>query len=256
MKILYLSDLHTEMPEHIHIPPFPTDMDIIVFAGDLGHKKSIYLWLEMLHYASKCAKHVIVILGNHEHYDFDFETAVTFYRDQIKKFGLTNVHLLEQESITIGRDYMIKISTDLRSDDGITFLGCTLWVNATRKARNRPDYERKNSKLTPELVADRHIKSIEWLRGELAKPQIGPIVVVTHHVPIKPDDFNGHGGLTGHTSHWTDMGEFISEHQPDIWIYGHDHNPNTTVIGKTIIVTSPVGYIDEELQYTHRIIEI
>lgn len=103
MKIQIISDIHQE---------FGTDQldfknaDVIVFAGDVNIGVNGISWI----LKEIPDKPVIYVLGNHEYYQGVYPSTLL----DIKEISEgTNVHVLENESITI---------------DCVTFHGATLWT--------------------------------------------------------------------------------------------------------------------------------
>ena len=104
MKLQILSDLHLEFaPCQI----VNTDADVVILAGDIHLGDRGYKWAEQ----NIKNKEVIYVLGNHEFYK---EATPRLFEKLKKETKGTNIHVLENESISIG---------------GVKFLGCTLWTD-------------------------------------------------------------------------------------------------------------------------------
>jgi predicted phosphohydrolase len=84
-----------------------------------------------------------------------------------------------------------------------------------------------------------HQRHIAWLREKMAQPHDGPTIVVTHHAPIL--DALGTTGTLGH-AYGSDLTGFIEETRPDLWLYGHTHQPHEGRIGATSIRNVSLGY--------------
>src|SRR5690554_3685776 len=104
MKLQVYSDLHLEFEP---LSPAPTDVDVIVLAGDIHIGDKGVLWaLETFP-----DRPVIYVLGNHEFYTHKYPGLITKLKSLAQG---TNVHVLEKDSVKI---------------DGVAFHGCTLWTD-------------------------------------------------------------------------------------------------------------------------------
>lgn len=130
MKIAVCSDLHLEFGDiTLHNDQ---QADVLVLSGDicvakdlleqtspdfkygqagLGTNKS-----RRIHdfFSNCCAQfpHVIYVMGNHEHYHYDFKYTYNHLKDMLSY--LPNLHILEKETFEL---------------DGVTFIGGTLWTD-------------------------------------------------------------------------------------------------------------------------------
>lgn len=84
-----------------------------------------------------------------------------------------------------------------------------------------------------------HQRQIAWLREEMARPHDGPTIVVTHHAPLLEE--LGTMGTLGH-AYGSDLTGFMEEMQPDVWLYGHTHQPHAVRLGATIVRNVSLGY--------------
>jgi UDP-2,3-diacylglucosamine pyrophosphatase LpxH len=201
----------------------------------------------LLEECSKKYREVIYVIGNHEHYKFQFHKTV----DHIKSQLPSNIHLLEKESYEL---------------DGVLFLGATLWTDMNRQdaltmyhmqgAMN--DYrqitmlnEEKHvyHRLQPEYTVKEHFKTLDYFKLALAenKQREGgplPVIVATHHSPsklsIKPK-YEKDVLMNGAYS--SDLSELILDN-PEIrvWTHGHTHDFFDYIIGNTRIICNPRGY--------------
>jgi Icc-related predicted phosphoesterase len=234
MKVHILSDLHIEF-ENFALPE--TDSDVVILAGDTSLGTRGVDWVMK----NTVKNPVIYLAGNHEFYKHAYPKLLN---DLIEKTNQSNVHFLENQSITIG---------DIR------ILGCTLWTDFLlynsleysmyRASQTMNDYKliRKSpafSRLRPQDTALIHAKSVNWLKNELSGFS-GKTVVVTHHAPsLKsvPKAFYGHDINPCYCS---DLENLIREFQPELWIHGHIHTPCDYFIGKTHVICNPKGYPSE-----------
>jgi len=264
MRVSLISDCHIDFAD-LTLP----GGDVLILSGDIfeakSFKKEIYnpemVLLEheredqrpdryyrfILEECSAKYREVVMVMGNHEHYRFQFHKTY----DHIKSQLPDNVHLLEKESLVL---------------DGVLFLGATLWTDMNRQDaltiyhmqgamndyrqitmlnESTGDYHR----LQPEKTVQEHFKTMDYFKFALSenRQRAGgalPVVVVTHHSPsklsIKPryqKDVLMNGAYS------SDLSEFILDH-PEIrvWTHGHTHDTFDYMVGETRIICNPRGY--------------
>ena len=125
MKIAVTSDVHLEFaPLEIKNEQ---GADVLILSGDIltanaldytgamygdsRHSAVASRYHEFLSNVNKEFKNVIYIMGNHEHYNFDFAFTASHIREQIKHYE--NIHFLDKEVKVI---------------DDVTFIGGTMWT--------------------------------------------------------------------------------------------------------------------------------
>jgi len=264
MRVSVISDLHIDFAD-LTLP----GGDVLILSGDIFEAKSFkkenynpeMVLLEheredqrpdrfyrfILEECSRKYREVIMVMGNHEHYRFQFHKTY----DHIKSQLPDNVHLLEKESIVL---------------DGVLFLGATLWTDMNKQDaltiyhmqgamndyrqitmlnESTGDYHR----LQPERTVKEHLRTLEYFTTALAENRAReggalPVVVVTHHSPsklsIKPryqKDVLMNGAYS------SDLSEFILDH-PEIrvWTHGHTHDTFDYQVGETRVICNPRGY--------------
>jgi len=112
MRLHILSDLHIEFGK-FDLPEI--DADVLILAGDIHTKRNGIKWI--LEHAPKGVP-TLYVMGNHEFYGEKHPGLIQKIRAEA--IG-SNVHILENESITI---------------DGYYFFGCTLWTDLEQIQRN------------------------------------------------------------------------------------------------------------------------
>lgn len=235
MRIRILSDLHLEfgpagLPE--------VAADVVVLAGDVDKGTRGIDWaIERF-----AGTPVVYVVGNHEYYGHALPQLTEKLR--LAAAG-TNVHLLENRSVSIG---------------GITFFGCALWTDFDlhgnrrlaeieanvqmtdyRAIRVSPHYRR----LRPADTAAFHLASRRWLERELAAPAAGPRVVVTHHAPSARSLVPGTRHLPVSAAYASHLDALVEASGAGLWVHGHTHNAVDYRIGATRVVSNPRGYPDE-----------
>lgn len=261
MKVNVISDLHLEF-EELTLP----GGDVLILSGDvleakhlkaqdfapevialnerMGIKDSRYVKF----FTEECAKyrHVIYVMGNHEHYHFKFNKTY----DHLKANLPTNVHLLEKESVEIDNVVFIGATlwTDCNNGDPMTMMTLQHGMNDYKTVTNHYKAKGLYYKLTPKVTYEDHIRAKEYISEAAKAAGDKPVVVVTHHSPsrksTKPqyeDDFHLNGGYS------SNLEEFIMDH-PNIkvWTHGHTHHTFDYMIGTTRILCNPRGYAKYE----------
>jgi Icc-related predicted phosphoesterase len=225
--------------------------------------------------------HVVYVMGNHEHYDFDI--AHTYDRLKNELLPFDNIHLLEKETW---------------EHNGITFVGGTLWTdmnkndsltlwhtgqrmndfqlitNSNRKthhknvvyAKNpengsplrddngelvieRVDHYEKSSRWSPQDSVEDHTKMLDYI-NITTQDKTKSYVVVGHHAPsaLSIAEWFKHDTLMNGAFH-SDLSEFIMDRpQIKMWTHGHMHNSSDYMMGETRVVCNPRGYIGYEQQ--------
>jgi len=236
MRIHVVSDLHQEFGS-IDVPT--VDCDCVVLAGDVSTKRNGMAWILKRFRDIP----VIYICGNHEFYGEKLPRLTERLREEARG---TNVHFLENESVTIG---------------GVHFFGCTLWtdmalqgdwlvgaaeadcmMNDYRRVRNSSLGYRKLSAGDTRLL---HMGSLEAMRLFFASHNPKRSVVVTHHAPSIRSLPECRLAELVSCAYASRLDDFILEHQPRLWIHGHIHDNSDYFIGDTRVLANPRAYPDE-----------
>jgi DNA repair exonuclease SbcCD nuclease subunit len=242
-------DLH----DHPHMDYNPYTSGAL---ADLGRRQQTALrFRDFLKRCSFQFPHVIYVAGNHEFYHGKFIGSLQDLRDECSKYP--NVYFMED---------------DMRTINDVTFIGCTLWTDMNKGdpltlhavADMMNDYRiirhdgHGYSKLRPAHTADRHRKSVGYIRTVTEGLFEEKFVVVGHMSPSKMSThpkYQNDQLMNGAYS--SDLSEFIMDHpQIKLWTHGHTHHKFDYMIGETRIVCNPRGYegyedsaIDFKLQY-------
>ncbi|MGK7062870.1 metallophosphoesterase [Bradyrhizobium sp. 1050_B9_N1_2] len=257
VRLWILSDLHVELTRGWDMPSGDARplFDVLVVAGDLIPRAERGVkWLQ----ERVPDKPVIYIPGNHEAYGTDIDRTVE--KAKAAAAG-TNIHVLQHDSLRIGN---------------VTFAGATLWtdfdlfgdqhrammvaaqrMNDFRKIR----IDRYHDRFRPGYALARHLQARAFLEAEMRKPRGGPLVVVTHHAPIpsrarRLGPYDPGARLSDEevlTAAYRSALGLLMWPEPgangrpqlrpaDLWIYGHTHESEDTVIGATRVVSNAKGY--------------
>jgi 3',5'-cyclic AMP phosphodiesterase CpdA len=253
MRCHYMSDLHLESQEFPHrLPPG----DVLILAGDLCHASCLdpartdpYTVKQrdrVMRFAENAAArfaHVLLVAGNHDHYDGIFEDTVSILRRELPGFTA-----LDDEAVAI---------------DGMRFFGTMLWSDfegADAEAMNRarrgagefffvktrgPDGvgSAELRKFRPEDALLAHRRGLDALRGCLAKANGKPTVVISHHAPSRKglNPLHMGNGLDG--SYASDLEEFMATLDGvPFWVHGHTHVCRRYRIGHTTVCSNARGF--------------
>lgn len=255
MRCHYLSDLHLESQEIRW--PMPRG-DVLIIAGDLCHASALdpartdpYRTkqrdrvLQFVDAATSAFAHVILVAGNHEHYDGVFEDTVPLLRRH-----LAGVTVLDNEAIDIA---------------GIRFFGTTLWTDLAGRNEIAAETIRRGmgeyffvktrgasdggtlSKLRPADTLAAHDQAVAGLRRE-ASAATGPIIIISHHAPSLQGLNPQHKGNGRDGAYASDLDRLVETlpHAP-YWVHGHTHIRKRYRIGDTTLLANCRGFVGKDL---------
>jgi Icc-related predicted phosphoesterase len=244
-----LSDLHLEFNDF----ELTTSGDILLLCGDIFVAAYTEKTPASKYYARKAVadkffeqarknyKHVIYVLGNHEHYDGTRTESAVYLRKHYPW-----VEILEDDYVDIG---------DTR------YVGGTLWTSLNNGSMTAVGYansmmndyrlikERKVpfAKFTPLTSMYRHRCTLEAISK--ACEGHDKVVVLTHHAPSAKsidEKFSDPMYTDANYSYYSDLDDFIlARPQIKLWCHGHMHSSKDYMIGTTRVVCNPHGYRDE-----------
>jgi Icc-related predicted phosphoesterase len=274
MKIAICSDLHLEFGDLDLVNE--DHADVLILGGDIfvaddlrgftaddsGNlvAKSLSVTAKAERYNNfvvRCSErfqHVILVMGNHEHYHGDYAQTAKIIRGT---WGdLHNVHFLDNE---------------WRIINGVLFYGGTLWTdmngqdpdtmhrirfmmndfNYVKNGKNDGDHYYKT--FMPQDAVDEHYAFRRGLEEILALHPTMPTVVVGHHAPSKASTHPRYRNETVmNGAYSTNLDNFILDHrQIRLWTHGHTHEDFDYMIGTTRIVCNPRGYDGYEERADH-----
>lgn len=250
MRCHYLSDLHLEaQPFGMALPRG----DVLIIAGDLCHARCLdparndrysveqrERTLRVIDEALSKFAHVLLIAGNHEHYDGVFEETPGLLRRH-----LPGVIVLDDEAVEI---------------DGLRFFGSTLWTSLTQqseaevtairkgmgeyffvKTRSGPD--ELPAKLRPVDTHKAHETAWARLCEVVTAKPLRPTVVITHHAPSRMGLNPRFAGSPLDPAYASSLDETIAafENVPT-WVHGHSHIAKTYRIGNTVVRSNALGF--------------
>jgi predicted phosphodiesterase len=234
LKLNILSDLHLGQGD---MPLPDNDADVVVLAGDIARPAQAVAW------ASRLAKPVVYVLGNHEFYGGSISDTPAQMRRLCEG---TQIRILDDESMVIGN---------------VRFLGSTLWTDFLLFGRGEGQraamaeagrYMRDYSHIRlsddfeglfkPEDSAALFYRHAAWLLRELAAPHDGPTVVVTHHAPSTRSIHPRFEGSMLNACFVSSAEHLLDERQTPLWIHGHTHDSFDYTVNGTRVVCNPRGY--------------
>jgi predicted phosphodiesterase len=229
-----LSDLHLSLGA-LQIPE--NDADLVILAGDVARPREATSW------ASRLAKPVLYVPGNHEFYGASIGDTL----DELKRLCAgTNIHVLDNEEINL---------------EGVRFLGTTLWTDfmlfgsgpqraaAMHEALGfMRDFSRiragqaPGELFTPNDAVELFNIHAGWLARKLAEPYGGPTVVITHHAPSRKSIHPRFSDSLLNACFVSDAEHLIDRSRVRLWIHGHTHDSFDYIVNGTRVVCNPRGY--------------
>jgi Icc-related predicted phosphoesterase len=285
MKIALASDVHLEFGDLFL--KNEENAEVLILSGDIctakvfKHKpKERALVFDFFHRCAFHFPHVVYVMGNHEHYDFDI--AKTYNTLKCKLSGFPNIHFLEKETwehngITFAGG---TLWTDMNKNDSLTLWHCgqrmndfRLINNSNRKTHHknvvyvknpdgsgmnlkdaegnlvieRVDHYEKSSRWSPEDSVEDHKKMLDYI-NIVTQDKSKCYVAVTHHAPTPlsiAECYKGDTLMNGAFA--SDLSDFILDRpQIKLWTHGHMHNVSDYMVGDTRVVCNPRGYVKHE----------
>jgi predicted phosphodiesterase len=234
MKLNILSDLHLSQGG---LPLPDTDADAVILAGDIARPEQALEW------ASRFAKPVLYVPGNHEFYGSSIPGTLNRLRQLCAG---TPVQVLDRDGVHLG---------------GVRFLGATLWTDflldgegearalAVETAlRLMRDFQRihvdeaQTESFTPSHCAASFARDSAWLAGKLAQPHDGPTVVITHHAPSPRSIHPRFAGSPLNACFVSDARYLLDGERAQLWVHGHTHDTFDYTMNGTRVVCNPRGY--------------
>lgn len=262
MKIALASDLHLEFKT---IELKNTDQaDVLILAGDIfvasDFKKlyrdtddnTVYVpseagsralrYKEFLTNCSREFKHVILIMGNHEHYQGNFAETVPTIREAIQ--DLENIYFLDKQFTMINNVifYGGTLWTDFNNDDPITVHTALFGMNDYQVVKNI--IKGRYCKFLPADALEDHRAFLTELDKIIKVYPNQPTVIVGHHAPTKQSmhpRYQHEYHMNGCYS--TDLTKIILDNpQIRVWVHGHTHDDFDYMVGTTRVLCNPRGY--------------
>jgi Icc-related predicted phosphoesterase len=204
--------------------------------------------MRFIEQAMKNFAHLLLVPGNHDHYDGVFDDTSELFRRH-----LPGVRVLDNEHVDI---------------DGVRFFGTTLWsdfedrstacMDGLRRRMGEFFFVRKRAqdaegrdvlaKFRPEDALDAFDAAWLALRTCVAARDGKTTVVVSHHAPSRKGLNPRHvgNGLDGAYASDLDT-EIASWEGVPVWVHGHTHIRRTYRIGGTAVMANCRGFEGKDL---------
>lgn len=227
MKLKLISDLHYNLLTDNgkqHASDLNNDKyDVLVVAGDLSDNKNYKTHIDIL--AKTVTKPIVIVAGNHDLWESDsYESGIEHIKNCCSIHS--NVHFLENDSITIGNQ---------------KFIGCTLWFDFQPTNYDRKWSDIRNCQWLNDNVKRINQESIVYLNENISREDI----VMTHHLPTQKSIHYSYAGDSCNKFFVSNMDYMIKEKQPKYWFHGHTHTGCNHMIDETNVVCNPLGYYFE-----------
>lgn len=262
MKIAICSDLHLEFGD-LYLPN-EENADVLVLGGDIFVASDLKSWLydesamlvaatssqkaradRIMVFIRKCLeefKHVVFIMGNHEHYHGDFAETHKIIEGTFGPFN--NFHFLNNEWKIINGVLFFggTLWTDMNGEDPNTMHRIRMMMNDFNCVKNTSEEGKKV--FMPADAVENHYDFRRKLDEVLAMHPDLPTIVVGHHAPSKESTHPRYKHETVmNGAYSTNLNEFILDRrQIKLWTHGHTHEDFDYMIGTTRIVCNPRGY--------------
>jgi len=237
MKIQFLSDLHLEYKENreyfISNPIKPIG-EVLILAGDIVNEINRSDAIDFFKDIEKKFNFIISAFGNHEFYLGNIDFSLPKYKKQLSK----NHFLLNNETIYY---------------KNCRFIVSTLWSKIEEEHKDEiskrlNDYKYikyKNQNFSTYYSNEIFQLSKNFIINELEKSFDGKTIIITHHLPsydcVNPKWRNSHLA----SAFVSKLDDIILKYNPDFWIFGHQHEYSECKIGKTKLLSNPLGYFKE-----------
>lgn len=276
MKIHLISDIHLEFGD---LPIKNDGADVLIMAGDIcvvkdlkdykdnceivGKRSQVAAYVrQFFNHVCKEYKNVVYIMGNHEHYNGNYDESSNIIKEELCS-NLANLHFLDKQVVELNGHLFIgsTLWTDFNNRCHLSIFDCKQRMNDYRIIRVASE---KYRALQPEDTYKDHKESLKFIVDTVKLNPDKPVVVVGHHAPshksVKPrykHDNNINGAYRSNL-------EWVMEEYPHIklWVHGHTHDNFDYFVNKTRIVCNPRGYVNyergshEEDPYFPKLIEI
>lgn len=256
LTVSYLSDIHSELQSLPITLENIRDGDVCILAGDIASaeylrenrtdadaRKAKLRLFALMDDLSRKFRHILYVMGNHEHYGSVFDTTAVRLREFFISRNLTKVRVMDNDSVMI---------------DDVLFIGSTLWTDfnngnimdmmACHGGMNDYNWIYRDQKypITPEFILNRHHFDKQYLKHILHEHHyvdpIDKIVVITHHAPsLQAEPRKGSPLSPAFASNLDN--EFDRYTNIKRWIHGHTHYNIDYKMGEIPVVTNQYGYM-------------
>jgi len=243
------------------LPPLPTDAEtVLIAAGDIATAKRSRRFDTFFQLAAPRFRHIIYVLGNHEHYGTHLDESQMFIEDAASR--ALGENYADKLTIAGNEPVMVQI-------DGVIFILGTLWTDYGWKVAAGDHYalsqihqavarcitdhkvilDEEGRGVTPTQMHQIFKATIEQFGKWMTGIDNSRTVVVTHHLPsmqaVHPMYMLDPTTRILNHAFASDLDDFILQHQPAMWFFGHTHTKFSGKIGETLLHCNPLGYPHE-----------
>jgi Icc-related predicted phosphoesterase len=254
MRFHYVSDLHLEAQDF----SLPLERgDVLIIAGDLCHSRVFEAAADdgyarqqrerVLRFADKARAshtHIILVPGNHDHYEGVIDDTVAIFRRHLPGF-----HVLDGENMDLG---------------GVLLFGATLWADFEGRDADAMKRAGKGcgefffvkrrvlddagaatlARFRPPDALARFDRDVAALRSFCAQAAGKRPIIVTHHAPSRAglNPFSVGNGLDGAFA--SNLDELVASSGAAVWIHGHTHIRRKYRIGEVDVLANCRGFAE------------
>jgi predicted phosphodiesterase len=238
MKFQYISDLHLETGNKIHLIPSAPNLIIV---GDIGHPFD-QEYITFIKTLSALFEHIFIITGNHEYYTKSGKTMQET-DDYIRNLliELPSCHFLNNEVFHM-------------PNSNISIFGSTFWSEIDEnESRNIKMFVRDYVLIpgfTPTISNELHAKAIESLAKNIAKHLDRKWIVISHHIPkydLIHDRYKNNPFNSAFASNNKELADILDQENVQVVVYGHTHMAD--IRGK--YYCNPFGYPQENERHVN-----
>jgi DNA repair exonuclease SbcCD nuclease subunit len=249
MKVAICSDLHLEFGT-LHLTN-EENADVLILGGDIllaaDMKKAVVDdYVSFIKQCTQEFKHVIYVMGNHEHYHGDFAETPSIIQSAFSHHS--NFHFLNNEWIIINGVLFFggTLWTDMNKEDPTTMIKIRYMMNDFSIIKNTSEEGKKV--FMPVDAVDDHYEFLNKLDEVLALHPDLPTVVVGHHAPSAMSTHPRYKHeLIMNGAYRSSLENFILDRKGiKLWTHGHTHDEFDYMIGTTRVVCNPRGYKNHE----------
>jgi Icc-related predicted phosphoesterase len=271
MKLVVASDLHLEFGDFSANLIDAPEADVLVLAGDIVRAFELEYFTKIPNhnltktgvenakryssFIKKCCqlyKHVTFVIGNHEHYFYQFDKTSETIKKAFEKFD--NLHILERNRSPVIIDDVVFIGDTLWTDMNGNDIDTIEWVHENLNDFINISFEDDLGvrELEPEDVIDEHLLTLSYLQQAIDEHKDKKVVVVTHHAPSKQSkktmkNLSSDEDVHLNSAYSSNLENFIIERpQIKLWCHGHIHTSYNYQIGNTTVLCNPRGYVGVE----------
>ncbi|MGR5557762.1 metallophosphoesterase [Vibrio fortis] len=266
LDVYLASDIHNELlneyaePEkHYYVPKatsaIPNAFNLLLLAGDNFRVNAKYSTKVFLNLVSKQFDAVVIVLGNHEFYLGKLFYSVEKLKSYITDLGLKNVRVIENESQkisfngfevgvlggTLWGDFLSGDATSLRNSDTNRY-DKDFVTDLLRIRRNMRDFG-NYGRIKPKDLFYMNRQAVNYISKSISTivSESDFSILMTHFPPLRLEDPSSK--FYGYDS--TDLKDVILDAQPNLVVFGHDHQSHSGLVGDSIYISNPKGYLGD-----------